>query len=63
MGRGRPFRVIAKPLPDRRRGAAAAERRLAIRKAMQHEPSIDWLLENQEKVGHSFHQFALEGRL
>src|SRR5258708_6491925 len=32
-----------------------------IRKAMRHEPSIDWLLANQEKVTHYFHQQGLEG--
>lgn len=35
----------------------------AIHKAMHHEPSIDWLLENQEKVPHYFHQLAVEGKL
>lgn len=35
----------------------------AIHKAMHNEPSIDWLLENQNQVGHYFHQLALEGQL
>lgn len=35
----------------------------AIHKAMHHEPTIDWLLKNQEKVPHYFHQLALEGKL
>ena len=35
----------------------------AIRKAMRHEPSIDWLLANQDKVPHYFHQLAVEGKL
>jgi 5,6,7,8-tetrahydromethanopterin hydro-lyase len=35
----------------------------AIHKAMNHEPGIDWLLENQEHVPHYFHQLALEGKL
>ena len=35
----------------------------AIRKAMTNEPSIDWLLENQKKVGHSFHELAVKGDL
>jgi 5,6,7,8-tetrahydromethanopterin hydro-lyase len=35
----------------------------AIGKAMRHEPSIDWLLENQDQVQHYFHQLALEGNL
>jgi 5,6,7,8-tetrahydromethanopterin hydro-lyase len=35
----------------------------AIRKAMNHEPSIDWLLKNQDSVPHYFHQLALEGKI
>ena len=35
----------------------------AIHKAMHHEPSIDWLLKNQDSVPHYFHQLALEGKL
>ena len=35
----------------------------AIRKAMRGEPSIDWLLENQDKIVHSYHQKGLEGKL
>ncbi|MEX0727767.1 MAG: formaldehyde-activating enzyme [Planctomycetaceae bacterium] len=35
----------------------------AIRKAMHNEPTIDWLLKNQEKVPHFFHQLALEKKL
>jgi len=35
----------------------------AIHKAMHHEPNIDWLLANQNKVTHFFHQMALEGTL
>ncbi len=34
-----------------------------IRKAMKHEPTIDWLLENQDSVEHFFHQQGLEGNL
>ncbi|MBY0521896.1 MAG: formaldehyde-activating enzyme [Gemmataceae bacterium] len=34
-----------------------------IRKAMRHEPTIDWLLENQDQVTHYFHQQGLEGNL
>jgi formaldehyde-activating enzyme len=33
----------------------------AIHKAMNHEPGIDWLLKNQDKVTHCFHQMALDG--
>ena len=33
-----------------------------IRKAMRSEPTIDWLLENQDKVTHYFHQLGLEGK-
>lgn len=35
----------------------------AIHKAMYHEPGIDWLLANQDKVPHYFHQLAVEGNL
>jgi formaldehyde-activating enzyme len=35
----------------------------AIGKAMRNEPSIDWLLENQQSVVHCFHQMALDGSL
>lgn len=34
-----------------------------IRKAMRGEPDIDWLLENQDKVTHYFHQLGLDGKL
>jgi 5,6,7,8-tetrahydromethanopterin hydro-lyase len=35
----------------------------AIHKAMNHEPTIDWLLDNQDQVPHYFHQLAVEGKL
>lgn len=35
----------------------------ALRKAMNHEPGIDWLLENRANVQHYFHQLAVEGNL
>jgi 5,6,7,8-tetrahydromethanopterin hydro-lyase len=34
-----------------------------IRKAMQGEPDIDWLLKNQDQVQHYFHQQGLEGNI
>ncbi len=34
-----------------------------IHKAMKNEPSIKWLLENQDKVTHYFHQQGLEGHI
>lgn len=34
-----------------------------IRKALRGEPTIDWLLENQDKVPHYFHQLGLEGKI
>ena len=34
-----------------------------IGKAMRHEPTIDWLLENQDKVQHYFHELGLKGDL
>lgn len=34
-----------------------------IKKAMHNEPSIDWLLLNQDKVEHFFHHEGLKGNL
>ena len=34
-----------------------------IQKAMGNQPSIDWLLENQDKVQHYFHGLGLKGDL
>jgi formaldehyde-activating enzyme len=34
----------------------------AIKKAMNHEPGIDWLLKNQPLVTHCFHQMALDNK-
>ena len=36
---------------------------LAIKKAISGEPSIEWLLENQDKIVHSYHQKGLDGKL
>jgi hypothetical protein len=30
---------------------------------MRNEPTIDWLLENQDKVTHYFHQLGVDGQL
>jgi formaldehyde-activating enzyme len=35
----------------------------AIGKAMANEPNIDWLLKNQSKVAHCFHEMAVEGKM
>jgi formaldehyde-activating enzyme len=35
----------------------------AIRKAMRHEPTIDWLLENQDKVVHKYFQMGLDKKI
>ena len=35
----------------------------AIKKAMRNEPTIDWLLENQDKVTHYFHELGVKGEL
>ncbi len=35
----------------------------AIRKAMNNEPSIEWLLANQDKITHSYYQRGLDGKL
>ena len=34
-----------------------------IRKAMRGEPTIDWLLENQDKVEHFYHRQGIDGEL
>lgn len=34
-----------------------------IRKALSGEPTIDWLLENQETVEHFFHKLGVDGQL
>ncbi|HEV3439651.1 MAG TPA: formaldehyde-activating enzyme, partial [Gemmata sp.] len=34
-----------------------------IRKAMRNEPTIDWLLENQDTVTHYFHQLGRDGKI
>ncbi len=34
-----------------------------IKKAMRNEPTIEWLLENQDKVTHYFHVLGLKGEL
>ena len=33
---------------------------LALKKAMNNEPTIDWLLENQEKTVHKYYQRELD---
>jgi 5,6,7,8-tetrahydromethanopterin hydro-lyase len=48
-----------KALFDIHRAATAK----VIRKAMRNEPTIEWLLENQDKVEHFFHQQGIEGKL
>jgi formaldehyde-activating enzyme len=35
----------------------------AIRKAMRHEPTIDWLLENQDQIQHCFYEMAKNGEI
>lgn len=35
----------------------------AIRKAMTGEPTIDWLLENQDKIVHRYYQMGLDGKI
>ncbi|MCX7107677.1 MAG: formaldehyde-activating enzyme [Methylococcales bacterium] len=35
----------------------------AIHKAMNNQPDIDWLLENQEKVIHKYFQMGLDGKI
>ena len=35
----------------------------SIRKAMANEPSIDWLLENQDKITHKYYERGLKGEI
>ena len=59
-------RVLTCPRRSRSRGVVPHQSRgtaKAIRKAMRHEPSIDWLLENQDKVVHRYFQMGLEGKI
>lgn len=35
----------------------------AIHKAMNNEPNIDWLLENQESLTHKYYQMGLDGKI
>ncbi|GLK75801.1 formaldehyde-activating enzyme [Methylopila musalis] len=35
----------------------------AIRKAMSNEPTIDWLLENQDSITHKYYQMGLDGKV
>lgn len=35
----------------------------AIGKAMRNEPSIDWLLENQDRIVHKYFQMGLDGKI
>lgn len=52
-------KVDHKALFDVHREATAK----VIRKAMRNEPTIDWLLENQDKVEHYYHKLGVEGEL
>lgn len=35
----------------------------AIHKAMNNEPNIDWLLENQDEIIHKYYQMGLDGKI
>ena len=35
----------------------------AIHKAMNNQPSIDWLLEHQEEITHKYYQMGLDGKI
>jgi 5,6,7,8-tetrahydromethanopterin hydro-lyase len=35
----------------------------AIHKAMNNEPDIDWLLENQDEIVHKYYQMGLDGKI
>ena len=48
-----------KILFDIHRKATAA----AIHKAMNNEPDIEWLLENQDEIVHKYYQMGLDGKI
>lgn len=54
-----PKEVDHKALFEVHRGATAK----VLRKAMRGEPTIEWLLKNQQNVTHYFHQLGLDGEL
>ena len=58
--RAEPFKAELRKMPREQAVEATAK---VIRKAMRHEPTIDWLLENQDKVQHYYHQQGIEGNL
>ena len=35
----------------------------AIKKALNNEPTIDWLLENQDKIIHKYFQMGIDGKI
>lgn len=35
----------------------------ALRKAMNNQPDIDWLLDNQDKITHKYFQMGLDGKI
>lgn len=35
----------------------------AIHKAMNNEPDIDWLLDNQDQITHKYYQMGLDGKI
>ena len=35
----------------------------AIHKAMKNEPSIDWLLDNQDSIIHKYYQMGIDGKI
>ena len=35
----------------------------AIKKAMNNEPSIEWLLDNQDSITHKYYQMGLDGKI
>jgi len=35
----------------------------AIQKAMNNQPDIEWLLENQENITHKYYQMGLDGKI
>ena len=62
------FRAFSQPPPDPRLAVVLFDihrqaMAKAIKKAMNNQPDIDWLLENQDKITHKYYQMGLDGKI
>ena len=65
LGLARPRRAPRSTTSTTRPSSTSTARRPPRSSARRcgNEPTIDWLLENQDKVEHYFHQLGVEGKL